>query len=99
MHEVLTAGEYAAIAGSITLPENAFINGAFRPAASGKTFDTINPATGKVLAAIAACDSTDVDFAVRKAKEAFDDGRWRSLSPNERKTVLLNFAKLLEENS
>ena len=99
MHEVLTAGEYAAIAGSITLPENAFINGAFRPAASGKTFDTINPATGKVLAAIAACDSTDVDFAVSKAKEAFDDGRWRSLSPNERKTVLLKFAKLLEENS
>jgi gamma-glutamyl-gamma-aminobutyraldehyde dehydrogenase len=99
MHEVLTASEYAAIAETITLPGNAFINGAFRPAASGKTFDTINPATGKVLAAVAACDSADVDFAVSKAKEAFDDGRWHLLSPNERKTVLLRFAKLLEENS
>jgi len=99
MHEVLTAGEYAAIAETITLPGNAFINGAFRPAASGKTFDTINPATGKVLATVAACDSADVDFAVSRAKEAFDDGRWHRLSPSERKTILLKFAKLLEENS
>jgi gamma-glutamyl-gamma-aminobutyraldehyde dehydrogenase len=99
MHEVLTAGEYAAIAETITLPGNAFINGAFRPAASGKTFNSINPATGKVLATVAACDCTDVDFAVSRAKEAFDDGRWHRLSPSERKTILLKFAKLLEENS
>jgi gamma-glutamyl-gamma-aminobutyraldehyde dehydrogenase len=99
MHEVLTAGEYAAIAETITLPGNAFINGAFRPAASGKTFVTLNPATGKVLTSVAACDTSDVDFAVSKAKEAFDDGRWHRLSPNERKTILLKFAKLLEENS
>ena len=39
-----------------------------------------------------------MDFAVAKAKEAFDDGRWRLLAPGERKAVLLKLAKLMEEN-
>ncbi len=80
MHDVLTAAEYAAIAETMSYPSNAFINGAFRPSASGKTFRTLNPATGKVLTEVAACDATDVDYAVEKAKEAFDDGRWRLAS-------------------
>lgn len=98
MRDVLTAAEYAAIAETISLPSNAFINGAFRPAISGRTFKTLNPATGKVLTEVAACDAADVDYAVQKAKEAFDDGRWRLLPPGERKTVLLKLAKLLERN-
>ena len=76
MHEPLTAAEYKAIAADIPFPTNAFIGGAFRPANSGKRFKTTNPATGETLAEIAACDASDVDFAVSKAKEAFDDGRW-----------------------
>ncbi|MGO8632021.1 aldehyde dehydrogenase family protein, partial [Rhizobium ruizarguesonis] len=51
-----------------------------------------------VLAEIAACDATDVDAAVSKAKHAFDDGRWRLRSPRERKAVLLKLARLLEDN-
>ncbi|TIL81918.1 MAG: aldehyde dehydrogenase family protein, partial [Mesorhizobium sp.] len=98
MHEPLTAAEYRALAAEIQFPTNAFVDGAFRPANSGKTFKTTNPATGETLAEIAACDSTDVDFAVAKAREAFDDGRWQHLSPAERKAVLLRFAKLLERN-
>ena len=58
----------------------------------------MNPATGKTLAEVAACDAEDVDFAVAKAKDAFDDGRWRLLAPAERKAVLLKLAKLMEEN-
>lgn len=99
MSNLLTAVEYAAIAQSISFPANAFINGAFKPALSGNTFATHNPATGGFLADIAACDAADVDYAVSKAKEAFDDGRWRLLSPGERKSVLLKFALLLERNS
>jgi len=99
MRDLLTAAEYAAIAKSMSFPSNAFINGSFKPALSGNTFTTINPATGEVLAEVAACNADDVNFAVSKAKEAFDDGRWRSLSPGERKGVLLKFAKLLEINS
>lgn len=99
MRDLLTAVEYAAIAKSMTFASNAFIDGSFKPAISGNTFTTLNPATGEVLAEVAACNADDVNFAVSKAKEAFDDGRWRSLPPGERKAVLLKFAKLLEINS
>ena len=98
MHEPLTAAEYRAIAAGLTLPANAFIDGAFRPANSGKTFKTTNPATGAFLAEIAACDASDVDFAVAKARQAFDDGRWRLKTPGERKEILLRLARLLENN-
>jgi gamma-glutamyl-gamma-aminobutyraldehyde dehydrogenase len=98
MSDLLTAAEYAAIAKSITFPSNAFINGAFKPAISGATLDTVNPATGESLGKIAACSAADVDYAVSKAREAFEEGRWRLISPGERKAVLLKFAKLLEEN-
>ena len=66
MHEPLTAAEYRAIAANLQFPSNAFIDGAFRPASSGRTYETTNPATGETLAEVAACDSTDVDFAVTK---------------------------------
>ncbi|MBB5536416.1 aldehyde dehydrogenase [Rhizobium giardinii] len=98
MHEPLSAAEYKAIAANLHLPTNAFIDGAFRPAKSGKTFTTTNPATGETLAEITACDAGDVDDAVANAKAAFDDGRWRLLAPGDRKAALLKLAKLLEEN-
>lgn len=98
MHEPLTAAEYRAIAANLQLPANAFIDGAFVPAKSGKTFTSTNPATGETLTEIAACDASDVDFAVAKAREAFEDGSWRNLAPADRKAILLDFAKLLENN-
>ncbi len=67
MSGLLTTEEYKAIAKGLSLPTQAFINGAFRPAISGRTFDTINPATGKVLAKVAACAAEDVDFAVQQS--------------------------------
>ena len=94
MTGLLTTDEYTAIAKGLTFPTQAFINGAFRPAQSGRTFDTPNPATGKVLAKIAACDEKDVDFAVTKAREAFEDGRWSRLHPKERKEAIIRLAKL-----
>jgi gamma-glutamyl-gamma-aminobutyraldehyde dehydrogenase len=94
----LTAAEYRAIAANLQLPANAYIDGAFVPAKSGKTFTSTNPATGETLAEIAACDASDVDFAVAKARDAFEDGRWRNLAPADRKAILLDFAKLLENN-
>ena len=56
MPELLTAEEYAALAKTVDLPQNAFINGGFRPAASGETFETINPATGEVLTEVGSSD-------------------------------------------
>ncbi|HRM73680.1 MAG TPA: aldehyde dehydrogenase family protein, partial [Paracoccus sp. (in: a-proteobacteria)] len=49
----------------------AFIDGRFVDAASGETFDSINPATGAVLTPVAACDAADVDRAVSAARRAF----------------------------
>ena len=80
-------------------PSSAFIDGAYRPAISGKTFETRNPATGDKLADVSACDAQDVDFTVAKAREAFDDGRWSRLHPAERKDVLIRLCKLMTRNA
>src|SRR6516164_3495018 len=98
MSDLLTADEYRAIAQTMTLGGNAFIDGAARPAISAETFPTINPATGVEIARVAACAQADVDFAVRKARDAFEDGRFRNLAPAESKRVLIAFAKLIERN-
>ncbi|NUT85131.1 aldehyde dehydrogenase [Pseudomonas corrugata] len=99
MADLLTKEQYAAIAAKLEFPTQAFINGEFRDALSGKTFITTNPATGEKLAEVAACDTHDVDVAVAAAKQAFEDGRWHKLSPGARKQVLLRFAQLLEDNA
>ena len=78
---------------------DAFIDGRFVPAKSGKTFPTENPATGKVITQVAACDKEDVDAAVRSARKAFESGAWSRMSPLNRKKVLLKFADLLETNA
>jgi 4-(gamma-glutamylamino)butanal dehydrogenase len=99
MTDLLTTQEYKAIAGGLTLPNAAFIDGTFRPAKSGKTFTSVNPATGDVLAEIADCGQQDVDFAVSKAREAFEDGRWSKLHPSARKDVLIRLCKLMTRNA
>lgn len=96
---LLTTEEYKAIAKSLSLPTQAFIDGSFRPAISGKTFDTVNPATCEVIAKIAACGAEDVDLAVEKARDAFEDGRWSRLNPRDRKEVLIRLAKLIKRNA
>ncbi len=97
-NELLTHAEYQAIAAELSLPCNAYIDGKFQPAKSKQRFDSINPATGKTNAKIAACDSKDVDLAVSKARESFEDGRWSKLHPGERKRILIRLAKLLQRN-
>lgn len=99
MTELLTHEEYRSLAAAMDLPQNAWIDGGYRPAISGKTFETVNPATGAVLGTVAACDTADVDLAVQKAREAFEDGRWSRLHPTARKDVLVRLAKLLERHA
>jgi gamma-glutamyl-gamma-aminobutyraldehyde dehydrogenase len=98
MSDLLTHAEYQAIAQNMNLACNAFIDGKFQAARSRKTFASVNPATGKVIAEIAACDAKDVNFAVKKAREAFNDGRWSRLHPSERKSILIRLAKLMRRN-
>lgn len=99
MSELLSTAQYEEIAKNLKFPTQAFIDGKFQDSVSGRTFETTNPATGKLIATITACDTQDVDIAVAAAKTAFEDGRWHRLSPNERKHILLKFADLLEQNT
>jgi acyl-CoA reductase-like NAD-dependent aldehyde dehydrogenase len=73
----------------------AFIDGRFVPAASGRTFTDIGPRDGKPIAEIAESDATDVDRAVGAARASFDDRRWSDQSPKDRKRVLLRLAELI----
>ena len=99
MTGLLSQAEYEAIARGLSLPQGAFVAGGFRPADSGETFETLNPATGERLGEIAACGAEDVDFAVSKAREAFEDGRWSRRHPSERKEVLIQLCKLLTRDA
>jgi len=72
------------------------IDGQWTPARSGKTFDTINPATEEVIAQVAEADAADVDAAVRAARKAFDDGPWPQMNARERGKIMLRLADLIE---
>ena len=76
----------------------AVINGALVNASSGRTFEKRTPIDGRVIAQIARCDQADVDAAVKAARAAFEDGRWRRTEPKERKRILLRFAELIRED-
>ncbi len=71
----------------------AFIDGQFVPAASGRTFTDIAPRDGRPITEVAESDATDVDRAVKAARAAFDDRRWADQSPKNRKRVLLRLAE------
>lgn len=89
---------YHELAKAITPEARAFINGRFVAAASGETFDTINPSTGKVIASVALGSEEDVNRAVGAAKASFESGVWANMPPGERKSVLLRWADLIEAN-
>src|SRR3954447_20923937 len=57
------------------------IDGEVVPSLDGATMPVIDPATGERVALAAAGSAADVERAVRSAREAFDDGRWRWLPP------------------
>ena len=83
---------------ALSFRHQAFINGKFTDAASGETFDCINPATGDVLAKVASCDEEDVNRAVIAARAAFEAGSWSRAAPGDRKAVLLKLAELIRDN-
>ncbi|MBX2950445.1 MAG: aldehyde dehydrogenase family protein [Crocinitomicaceae bacterium] len=75
-----------------------FIGGKFVKPHSGKYFDTINPATGEVLAAIAQADETDVDKAVKAARKAYNE-IWKNMSGKERGKYLFRIARLIQDRA
>ncbi len=82
----------------IGAPRQLFINGQWADAASGKTFETPNPATGETLAHIAEGDAEDIDRAVRAARRAFEDGPWSRMTPSERGRIIWRIGDLILEH-
>ncbi|MCA1830596.1 MAG: aldehyde dehydrogenase [Actinomycetota bacterium] len=67
-----------------------FIDGKFLPAASGRTLESRDPATGDVVARVAAAGVRDARHAIDAARRAFDDGSWSGRSPEARRDALLS---------
>ena len=79
-------------------PGKLFIDGKWVDSVSGKTFDTLNPATEEVITSIAEGDSADIDLAVTAARKAFEDGPWGKTDARERGRILLRIMDLIEKN-
>ncbi len=75
-----------------------FINGEWVDAASGKTFDTINPSTGEPICGVAEGQEEDINRAVAAARKAFDNSAWSRMSGAERGNLMYKLADLIEAN-
>lgn len=76
-----------------------WIHNEAQDAASGDTFETINPATGATIASVARGAAADIDRAVRSAREAMDSPAWRRMNPHKRASLLWRLADLIEANA
>ena len=94
----ISAEDWIERAAAVKPRTEAFIDGRFVPAASGRTFTDIAGRDGQPIAEVAEGGAEDVDRAVSAARRAFDDRRWADQTPSDRKRVLLKFADLIRAN-
>ncbi|WP_454827375.1 aldehyde dehydrogenase [Paraburkholderia xenovorans] len=85
-------------AATLSIEGRAFIDGEYRDAEGGRTFDCLSPIDGKLLAKVADSGAADVDAAVSAARRAFDSGVWSGLNPRQRKAILLRWAASIREH-
>ena len=84
----------------LSSPGKLLIDGEWVAAASGRTFETLNPATEDRLAEVAHGEAEDIDRAVRAARRAFDyDAPWRRMSPSARGKLIWRIGDLIEEHA
>jgi aldehyde dehydrogenase (NAD+) len=74
------------------------IDGRWVGSASGKTFPTLNPATGETICQIAEGDKADIDLAVKAARKAFESGPWSRMNPSDRGRLMHKLADAIEAN-
>lgn len=79
------------------MPTGLFIDNKFSPATDDETVTVENPATGNVLATVAAAQAADVDRAVASSKAAFKS-TWRKIPPGQRRALLNKLADLIEKH-
>ena len=78
-------------------PGKLFIGGKWVGSASGKTFPTLNPATGETLTVVAEADERDADAAVQAARQAFESGPWPEMSAADRAKILWKIGDLIDK--
>ncbi|XP_072856104.2 mitochondrial 10-formyltetrahydrofolate dehydrogenase [Pogona vitticeps] len=83
---------------TVKMPYQCFINGQFMDAEDGKTYDSINPTDGSVIAKVSLASLADVDKAVAAAKDAFEHGEWGKMNARERGRLMYRLADLMEEH-
>jgi phenylacetaldehyde dehydrogenase len=88
-----------AVSQFLATPRKLLIDGKWVAAVSGKTFDSIDPATGEVLARVAEGDKADIDLAVKAARRAFESGPWPKMTASERGRIIWKIADLLEKHT
>ncbi len=93
-----TRADWAQRALQLCPQADAYIDGQFRPAASGERFDCQSPVDGRLLAQVARCQPADADLAVAAARRCFEAGHWAGLRPAQRKRVLLRLGELMLEH-
>lgn len=80
-------------------PGKLFIGGQWLDAADGKTYATLNPATGETLTVVAEAGERDADAAVQAARKAFDSGKWPEMSASDRGRILWRLGDLVEKHA
>src|SRR6266704_118767 len=80
---------------TLDIRTKAFINGNYVDSASGATFDSVNPGTGKLLARVASGDTEDINRAVAAARATFRKGVWANLATQDRQRIMKRFAELI----
>ena len=80
-------------------PHRLVIGGERLEAADGRTFETLDPATGRAITEVSYAGREDVDRAVAAAREAFEDGRWSGIAAAERTRLILAFADAVDAHA
>jgi len=93
-----TAADWIGRADALEPRNEAFIDGRFVAAASGRTYDDVAGRDGRLITRVAEGAGEDIDRAVAAARRAFDDRRWADQSPAKRKLVLLKLAESIRAN-
>lgn len=88
-----------AVSEFVSRTQKLYIDGRWVASASGKTFDTIDPATERVICQVAEGDAEDVDRAAKAAHKAFYEGEWSRMIPAAREALLLRWADLVEADA
>ncbi|XP_025060672.1 mitochondrial 10-formyltetrahydrofolate dehydrogenase isoform X3 [Alligator sinensis] len=83
---------------TVKMPYQCFINGQFMDAEDGKTYATINPTDGSIIAKVSYASVEDVDKAVAAAKDAFENGEWGKMNARERGRLIYRLADLMEKH-